>query len=173
MVLKLILMRHAKSDWGDGTLTDIDRPLNARGRRDAPRIGAWLKDRGHLPLSASVSAARRTRETWEALPAVTGPALLELSERLYNAGAETILAHARAAPSECHLILAHNPGIGEAAQRLVRQAPRHPRCADYPTAATLVLEIDGSDWGALRWGAGRVLDFVVPRDLGEEGAPPG
>ena len=43
MTLTLILIRHAKSDWGDAGLDDHDRPLNARGIEDAPRVGTWLE----------------------------------------------------------------------------------------------------------------------------------
>src|SRR5579859_3831085 len=59
---RLILLRHAKSDWPEGP--DLDRPLAKRGRRDAPRIGRWLRAHGFVPDVVICSAARRTRETW-------------------------------------------------------------------------------------------------------------
>ena len=64
---RLILMRHAKSSWADPGQRDFDRPLNARGVRSAPLLGAWLRERGHVPDAALVSTARRTRETWAGL----------------------------------------------------------------------------------------------------------
>jgi phosphohistidine phosphatase len=63
MTLRLILSRHAKSGWDDPDLSDHDRPLNARGRGDAPKVGAWLRAKGYLPDAALVSSARRTQET--------------------------------------------------------------------------------------------------------------
>ena len=79
MTLTLILIRHAKSDWDDPRLTDHQRPLNARGRRAAPRVGAWIADMGLTPQQALVSDAMRTRETWHSiashLPAAPAPAL--------------------------------------------------------------------------------------------------
>ena len=67
MTRTLILMRHAKSDWGHAGLADHDRPLNARGTRDAPRMGAWLRGKGHLPDEVLCSTATRTRQTLEGL----------------------------------------------------------------------------------------------------------
>ncbi|MEE3099475.1 MAG: histidine phosphatase family protein, partial [Pseudomonadota bacterium] len=61
---RLVLMRHAKSDWGDPGLGDHDRPLNDRGRRAAPRMGAWLAAQGAFPDAALLSSARRVQETW-------------------------------------------------------------------------------------------------------------
>jgi phosphohistidine phosphatase len=63
MTRRLILLRHAKSDWPD--VPDRDRPLAKRGRRDAPRIGRWLHDHGYLPDVVICSPARRTEQTWE------------------------------------------------------------------------------------------------------------
>lgn len=60
---RLVLMRHAKSDWGSPSLADHDRPLNKRGRRDGPRMAAWIAENGLRPDLILCSTARRTRET--------------------------------------------------------------------------------------------------------------
>lgn len=166
MSLILILTRHAKSDWGDPALADHDRPLNARGRRDAPRIGAWLLEKGYLPDRVSVSSARRAQETWEGIaPAFGGKPKVNTVKKLYHASPETLLAHTRGSHAATHLIIGHNPGIAGFAERLLFSAPRHPRFADFPTCATLVVECDESDWRDVQWGTGQVLDFVTPHDL--------
>jgi phosphohistidine phosphatase len=67
MTRTLILIRHAKSDWDDPALSDHDRPLNARGQLSAPRIGAWLAERGVTPDAVLCSTALRTRETWDGI----------------------------------------------------------------------------------------------------------
>ncbi len=59
----LILIRHAKSSWADATLDDFDRPLNDRGKRDAPRIGAFLKAKGIAPELIIASPAKRAFTT--------------------------------------------------------------------------------------------------------------
>ena len=57
MTLTLILIRHAKSDWGDARLSDHDRHLNARGIEDAPRVGTWLEAQGYRPDHVLCSTA--------------------------------------------------------------------------------------------------------------------
>lgn len=166
MTLRLILTRHAKSGWDDPELSDHDRPLNARGRSDAPKIGAWLAGKGYLPDAAVVSSARRTQETWELVSPELGRAVaVTIRPELYLATAEVILAHLSAQCAASIMVIAHNPGIGEIAERLVATPPAHPRFRDYPTCATLVVEFPGDDWGMVDWEAGRAVDFIVPRDL--------
>ena len=63
---RLILLRHAKSDRPPG-IVDLDRPLNDRGKRAAPQMGAYLAAEGLIPEAVVVSPAKRTRETWEAI----------------------------------------------------------------------------------------------------------
>ena len=172
MSLTLILTRHAKSDWAGPHLADRDRPLNARGRRDAPRIGAWLAREGFAPASVSVSAAARTRETWSLIRDGLGAAApaethVALSADLYHAEPARILAHVRNAATTCHMVIGHNPGIGALASDLVRAPPRHGRFVDYPTGATLVLRFETRDWREVGRGAGAVLAFVTPHDLPE------
>jgi phosphohistidine phosphatase len=151
---KLILMRHAKSAWGDPEQDDHARPLNARGRDAAPRIGAWLRAEGFVPTRALVSDAARTRETWERLGFDRAP---ELRPDLYLAEAGAILRLAEGAEGTL-LILAHNPGMAEAALRAVDRAPTHPEFERYPTCATLVVDLSEGL-------PGRKLAFAVPRDL--------
>ena len=59
----LIVMRHAKSDWGDESLSDHERPLNGRGKRDAPRMAQWLAEIDMTPDLILSSSSQRTRET--------------------------------------------------------------------------------------------------------------
>src|SRR5436190_1646379 len=63
----LMLLRHAKSDWEDTSLRDFDRPLAARGKRDAPRVGKALRKRGSLPDLITSSPAARAKATIEAV----------------------------------------------------------------------------------------------------------
>lgn len=162
MTRRLILMRHAKSDWGSPAIADHARPLNARGRRNAPAMGDWLRQHGYLPETALVSTARRTRETWQGLGLRAKP---RFSDALYHAAPEDMLAELRNAHGACVLLLGHNPGIAELAAALVADAPDHPRFHDYPTCATLVADFPIRAWDALRAGTGAVLAFVTPHDL--------
>ena len=65
--MRLILVRHAKSDWGDPSLNDHDRPLNKRGRRQAPLLGTMIRDLIGESTRAIVSTAVRAQQTWNAL----------------------------------------------------------------------------------------------------------
>ncbi|RMA41292.1 SixA phosphatase family protein [Rhodophyticola porphyridii] len=165
MSLTLILIRHAKSDWDDPTLDDHDRPLNERGRRDAPRIGAWLRAKGHVPVAAMISTAVRAAETWARLGFDTVQA--SYHHRLYHAPAPVMLGTLATARSDAPVVamVGHNPGIAECAERLLAHSPDHARFSDYPTCATLVARFDAANWSDIHWGTGTVLDFATPHDL--------
>ena len=73
-----------------------------------------------------------------------------------------VLQGAGSAPTV--LMLGHNPGIAEFADRLLRQPPGHPQFFHYPTCATLVAEFSGQDWAEVGFGTGTALDFAIPHD---------
>lgn len=163
MSLKLILMRHAKSGWDDPTLSDHQRGLNPRGQFSAPAIGAWLQAKGHLPDLLLSSDATRTRETWAGLG-------FDAEERflrdLYLAPSLTMLEVLRqAGVAQTVLMLGHNPGIAEFAERLAKHAPQDGDFLRYPTCATTVFQFDIQSWAEVRAGTGEVLDFTIPRRL--------
>ena len=112
--MELFLMRHAKSDWGQG-LSDFDRPLNARGKRDGPNMASWLQAQSDSASWVWTSTAARARAT--AAYVQTG---FELSDdaivavdQLYHASPESILDVVRQTPSEIKsvAVVAHNPGL--------------------------------------------------------------
>src|SRR4051794_33066771 len=97
--MRLMLLRHAKSEKAAPGEPDRDRVLNGRGRKDAPALGAYLVRHALIPESVIVSAARRTRETWARLAlALPAPPPVAYDERLYNAGPDGVLGVATAAP---------------------------------------------------------------------------
>ena len=158
---RLILVRHAKSDWS-AALEDHARPLNKRGRRSAPLIGGWLREKGYLPEEVICSDAARTRETFAGL-GIDAP--VSYTRLLYHAEAPEILEVLRGATGATVALIGHNPGIGAFAGRIVARPPAHPRFHDYPTAATLVAEFDIDRWRDADFGTARAVDFVVPREL--------
>lgn len=162
MTRTLILMRHAKSDWGSASLPDHARPLNTRGAGDAPLMGDWLRRQGHLPDEVLCSTATRTQETLAGL-AIDAP--VRLLPALYHAEPDTMLDALQTASGARVLMVGHNPGIAAFAADLVAHAPDHPRFDDYPTSATLVVTFDIPDWTALHYGTGRAIAFAIPADL--------
>ncbi|WP_417729031.1 SixA phosphatase family protein [Roseovarius sp.] len=158
----LILMRHAKSDWGDPRLPDRARALNARGRRAATALGHWLQSQDLHPDQILCSTAERTQETCRLLNLPLAP---DLHEALYLAEAEEMLSTLRHATGNLVLMLGHNPGIAEFADLVLTAPPAHDRFDDYPTGATLIARFDIAEWSALQPGTGTVLHFLTPHDL--------
>lgn len=159
---RLILMRHAKSAWDDPYLSDFDRPLNKRGQRSATALGDWLRCEGHLPDHALVSSAQRTGETFQGLRLDLKP---DYRRDLYLAPASKLLSVLQAQTATTILLIAHNPGIGDCAERMLSTTPDHPRFLDYPTGATLIVDFAIDTWAALTWHGGTCTDFIVPREL--------
>ncbi|MEY9846593.1 histidine phosphatase family protein [Streptacidiphilus sp. MAP5-3] len=167
----LIVLRHAKSAWPDG-VADLDRPLGPRGRRDAPRIGAWLRATGHLPELVFCSPAHRTRETLELVTTgLGGRPEVRVEPRLYSADADGLLAVARSAPAHCAtlMLVGHQPAVQELVLELIGDRPdEHPAAAllreKFPTGAAAVLEVT-DPWSGLGRTGARLEAFVRPRDL--------
>ncbi|MEQ8255436.1 MAG: histidine phosphatase family protein [Roseovarius confluentis] len=161
---RLVLMRHAKSSWGDPTLDDHDRTLKKRGKRSADTLGDWLRAQTIVVDEALVSSSVRTVETMQRLKVDCDRQVLD---RLYLAGPAEMLKVLKGATGQTVLMLAHNPGIASFAHQIMAEHPDHPRFEDYPTGATLVARFDIDDWGAFTPGTGRLEAFVIPRELVE------
>lgn len=158
----LILMRHAKSDWGDLRLSDHARPLNKRGRRSAAALGQWIRALALVPDQILCSSAARAQETCARLALPGAPDLLD---SLYMAEPEQMLTALRRATGSTVLMIGHNPGIADFAQALVTAPPRHNRFDDYPTGATLVVGFEIAAWPELMPGTATVQHFITPSDL--------
>ena len=166
---RLILLRHAKSDRPAG-VADHERPLNDRGRRAAPAVGADLAREGFRPDLALVSTATRTRETWAAIAAPLGAPEARWHHEIYEASAERILGVIRGAPDEAGtvIVVGHNPGLGDLAAALAGEGPRKvlTRLAtEFPTAAYAVIGFDTDHWAEIAPNLGRLERFVRPRDI--------
>ena len=140
---KLIVMRHAKSDWSNPSLADIDRPLNRRGERDAPRMGRALAERNHIPDLLLLSPAERVNRTAEGLSKGMGRSIPgEFIDSFYPGNP----ADFREALEEygekagCILVLAHNPGVENFVMQL------SGRYHKMPTAAAAVFSAENGFW---------------------------
>ncbi len=168
---QLLLLRHAKSSWDDSKLPDRERPLNKRGSRAAAAMRTAMRELGLVPDLVLVSPARRTQETLARLEPWDETPLVETVEALYLATPGQLLAalHGVAETVRSVLMVGHNPGMHELAMLLAGNDSGRDvqRLRDsYPTGALAEFAIAGT-WARLGGGGGRLMRFLVPRDLPE------
>jgi len=163
MLSHLLFMRHAKSSWSDGSLSDHERPLNKRGDKAAIAVGQALVARGYAPDIIWSSDATRTRQTaMRLIRAIPGAQVVNYNSDFYHASAEQVLAVCgrQIEPDGKLMLLGHNPGWAA----LHSYFTREPR--DYPTGACTVLRRspnDDGDW--LDPASWQMIDFILPRAL--------
>jgi phosphohistidine phosphatase len=165
---RLVLLRHAKSDWPD--VADHDRPLAKRGRRDAPAVGRWLGESSYAPDAVVCSTALRARETWELASAGLRTAVpgasptVRFESRVYEATVLGLLMLVREFPDEwgTALLVGHNPGMAELTVGL--SAPSCDPPTAFPTAAVAVLAVPGP-WADTTPGEAGLLAFAIPADM--------
>lgn len=143
-MIQLILARHAKSDWADEGLDDHDRPLNDRGRRDAPAMARSVLRRGVRPEVLLSSTAVRARSTADAFAEEFEVEVTEQPE-LYLAEPDALLDAARASGANEVMVVAHDPGMSELVSRL---ADRDVRMVTSAVAIFTWHEGDWSDVGS-------------------------
>lgn len=161
--MKIWLIRHAKSSWGNSALTDFDRPLNGRGERDGPKMADWLSGQTDPATWIWASTAVRAQATARFVQAgfqLDESAVVGLDE-LYHATPEQILDVIRRTPSEIQsvAVVAHNPGMTWLVNALGRDAVTD----NLPTFGLARFDCcfdSQSDWSSLQAGTAS-LDFLV------------
>lgn len=170
---RLILMRHAKSSWGDPSLSDHDRPLNARGRHAAQQMADAIVARGLHPDAIICSSATRARQTLSPLlDQLDDSIALTMSRALYEARADDYPGLIKRLVSTAHdpqtiLLIGHNFAIQDAAVNLAISDDTNTLLklkTKFPTGAAAIFELQTSlsDFGP---NSARLFDFLRPRDL--------
>lgn len=158
----LTVIRHAKSSWDDPNMRDFDRPLNERGQRDAPEMGARLAARGQKPDCLYCSSALRARETALVLAQSVGypEADVEAESGLYMANEAQLLERIRAFPDSAGEVwlVGHNPDLTELVNRLAGFQTH-----DLPTCAIVRMAFDVEHWQDIEPGQARVLEVDRPK----------
>ncbi|MCV0424024.1 MAG: histidine phosphatase family protein [Roseibium sp.] len=169
--MRLLLLRHAKSDWGDPGLADIDRPLNPRGKAAAVSMARYMTEAGLISNQILCSTSQRTRETLaRLLPYHSQEARIQLLLDLYNQSEDDYSGLIRKFGGRAQnlMVIGHNPAMEETALSLAGTGSP-TAMADieekYPTAALAVIDFDIADWSELKAGTGHLERFVKPRDL--------
>ncbi len=169
MPRELLLLRHAKSDWGSDALTDFARPLAKRGQNDAPKIGAWLYQEGLVADHVVSSPAERARQT---AIKVCEPLAFEVERivwdpAIYEAGTAELLGVLARCPQQTArvLLIGHNPGFDELLHYVVGETLEVPEDGKLMTTAAVARLEMPDDWKTLALGCARLLSLTRPRSL--------
>lgn len=159
----LILVRHAKSSWADAGLPDHERPLNARGRRDAPRMARRLAERGPHPrkiLTSSAARALATAMTFASELDLDDPAVVVKPE-IYGAGVTEIVDLIRGLDDEleCVMVVGHNPTFSALVDRLTGRTD----VGNVPTCGVVTLELGTRPWAGVTESTLLLADFDFPK----------
>ena len=158
---RLTLIRHAKSDWSNVSLSDFNRPLNTRGKKAARLMGQRMAERGDVPDLLISSPAKRARKTARRLAKELEIAKEEIDYRteIYDASDKTLIELLRDFPDHGSIALVgHNPGLSELAVWLCPDAPEW-----LPTCAVLHLELEIDAWDKAEQGCGRIRLYDYPK----------
>lgn len=159
---ELIIVRHAKSSWKDSSLDDRERPLNRRGERDAPEMGARLARRKWKPDLIVSSPAVRALETARIMARKLAYPRKDIvvKDRLYGAGIVELLEVVRDSDDsvETLMLFGHNPGLTELANHL---GPRP--IPNLPTCCVLHLGFDTDTWSTVGYARGNEVLFDFPK----------
>ena len=158
----LLLVRHAKSSWDDITLPDFDRPLNKRGKKDAPKMAKRLKDK-KIDIDAFISSpAKRAKKTAEFFieefdrdekeiilaPALYHAAIDDFYQTIYDADDKF----------KSIALFSHNPGITTFANEIVKD-----KIDNMPTCSVLAVEIDINNWSEFKDATKEFWFFDYPK----------
>lgn len=169
---KLTLLRHAKSGWDDPVSRDFDRPLNAKGKRAAQRVGEYLRahhvDFDHIVASPAIRVVETIEHLAEGSGELPAPAW---DKRIYLASAVSLLDVVHEA-DDCYdslLLVGHNPGLEDLVLMMVPDEPgddaRDQVEEKFPTASIAEISFAVDHWEDIRPNAGTLSLFVRPRDL--------
>ena len=159
----LLILRHAKSSWNYPELSDYDRPLNARGKRDAPRMGKHLREQGLIPDRILSSSAKRARKTASRVAKACGyPGKVKKLDVFYDTVVGVYFETLQTLPDKYErvMVVGHNPTMEQLVGYVTGQARR------MPTAALAHIELPIQHWEALDLNTvGRLINLWTPKTL--------
>ena len=157
----LVLCRHAKSDWPDG-VRDMDRPLKARGQKDASQLGKLLREHNFSPDLICSSPANRALSTAEIVSQKLGyEGSIQIDRSLYFEGESGLFGFISELPSihDTVMIFGHNPTMEQAVARLAEMESMY----DMPTAGMACFETNAHSWDQIIEATMRLRWLLVPR----------
>ena len=162
----LLILRHAKSSWDNPDLRDYDRPLNKRGKKDAPRMGKHIKTVKLIPDRILTSSAKRARKTAKRLAKACGySGKIKKLDSLYHAPVGIYYETLQAIPDKYNtiMVVGHNPTMEQLLHHITGQYHR------MPTAALAHIEFPLNNWESLSPNTeGTLIDLWTPRTLSDD-----
>ena len=159
----LYLVRHAKSSWNNSNLSDHARPLNDRGKRDAPQMGKRLRKRKPQPALIITSSAVRAETTATLLAEAIGypTSDITIDERLYGAEPKDVIAIIGELDKaiDCAMLVGHNPTFTDLINALSGS-----QIDNVPTCGMAVLKFPTNTWSTIAQTPGELLDFDYPKN---------
>jgi phosphohistidine phosphatase len=164
----LLVIRHAKSSWDDEGLSDFERPLNERGKRDAPAMAKRLKEKGVNPDLMISSPAKRALSTARRMANVLdySEEKIKTERRLYHADSEMIISVLQEIKNKHNLVMvfSHNPGLTDFVNTLLNNKSI---IDNVPTCGAVAFSIEIEDWKELKSKSGKMLFFDYPKNSGD------
>ncbi|MCB0588336.1 MAG: histidine phosphatase family protein [Phaeodactylibacter sp.] len=158
----VFFVRHAKSSWDDPSLRDIERPLNKRGKRDAPFMGKLLSGKGVRPDQLISSPAKRALTTARLFADALGISKKDIfvDKRIYDAYPDDILDILQELPDDCStvLIFGHNPTFTGVANLFTEDY-----ISNVPTCGVFRVDAEIDTWPDFREGRGRLTEYHYPK----------
>ena len=158
----LYLLRHAKSSWDDPSLKDFDRPLNQRGQKTAPKMGAFMRKQKVKPDIVISSPAVRASQTTELVSEAGAlKTTLRFEPEIYEATPQRLLKLIQGIDDQMNsaMLVGHNPGFEELLAALTGESKR------MPTAALACIQLDVKRWSEVASGSGKLSWLTRPKDL--------
>jgi phosphohistidine phosphatase len=168
----LLVLRHAKTEDVRPGSKDSERRLTPDGERHALELGDYLRAQGITVDAVLCSSAARARQTLELLKLgdQLDPDRVEIADRFYNVGTDTLINAVRELPDDCHvaLLVGHAPGAPSVVYELADPTTSRPEALGaiegrFPAAALAQLEFDG-DWSGIE--AGSLVSVRMPGTTG-------
>ncbi|NPA73842.1 MAG: histidine phosphatase family protein [Epsilonproteobacteria bacterium] len=163
---RLFIIRHAKSDWSKTDISDFDRGLKKRGKRDIVLMACWLQSNGYYPDIIISSPAKRAKKSAKKIAEVLG---IDKDKIIYNkkiyeaspADLTDILSKIKDKYNDVFLV-GHNPSLNELAEYLSDSV-----IFNIPTSGIICIEFDIKSWRDIKKKKGEILFFEYPKKLRE------
>ena len=159
---KLFLVRHAKSSWSNPDLDDIERPLNKRGKRDAPFMGKVLNDNNINPDLIISSPAERAFVTAKTVAEqINYPIIkIQIIDRLYHGGFKDLLVTLKGTKPSINtlMLFGHNPGLTDLSNYISNQ-----HIENIPTTGIVEIDLRVNNWNEIDEDSGTFVDFEFPK----------